>query len=86
MADVQFEDHHDEDAPVECELQGEDLENKPYQMVRVTGLPPDFARKNRLQSNVNTIFADGAEIDDDTGELVLPVNANVQVRGKLSRG
>lgn len=74
--------HHDEDQPLKCELQGEDLDGKPHVMVRVKGFTTSWARENNVTSGVTTIFApNGADIDDETRELVIPSEAEIKVRG-----
>ena len=76
----QYEDHHEEDQPLECELQGEDLNGTAYKLVRVRGHSTSWARKNKVESGLGTIFApDGADIDDDAGELIIPSGANIKV-------
>ena len=76
------DDHSDDDQPLECELQGEDLNGDPYMMVQVKGLNSSWARKNNVTSGVTTIFApNGADIDDETRELVIPSVAEIKVRG-----
>jgi hypothetical protein len=76
----QYKDHHDEDQPLECELQGEDLNGTAYKMVRVRGHSTSWARKNKVESGLDTIFApDGADIDDNAGELIIPSGANIKV-------
>jgi hypothetical protein len=82
---TQFEDHHSdekEQQPLECELQGDDLDGgKGYirRMVRVQGLPRGWAKKNGIESSVTTIFAKGSDIDYDTDELIIPANVEVVV-------
>ena len=79
LSDKQFLDKHKEEQPVECELQGEDLDGKAYRMVQVSGLPPGWAKQNRIESGVSTIEAQGFDIDDDTNELIVPSGAEVVV-------
>jgi len=76
----QFEDQHEEDQPLECELQGADLNGQVYKMVRVANRTTSWARKNNMESGESTIFAtSGAEIDDDAGELIIPSGSTIQV-------
>jgi hypothetical protein len=76
----QFEDHHVEDQPLECELQGEDLNGQAYKMVRVANRTTGWARKNNFESGESTIFAtSGAEIIDGTGELIIPSGSTIEV-------
>jgi hypothetical protein len=76
----QFEDHHEEDQPLECELQGVDLNGQAYKMVRVANHTTSWAIKNKFESGESTIFAtDGAEINDARGELIIPSGSTIQV-------
>jgi hypothetical protein len=76
----QFEDGHVEDQPLECELQGSDLNGAAYKMVRVANRTTSWARRNNFESGESTIFATaGAEIDDDTDELTIPSGSTIQV-------
>lgn len=69
------------DQPLACELQGDDLNGTRYKMVRVNGLTSSWALKNNVTSGVTTIFApDGAAIDDEMNELVVPSRAAIKVR------
>lgn len=79
LSDKQYEDKHDEDQPMECELQGDDLDGKSYQMVTLKNLPPGFAKNHGLESGRSTLFVHGGEIDDDTHELNVPGGAEVAV-------
>ena len=64
-----------------CELQGGDLIGRQYRMVRIKGLKSSWARKNNITSGATTLFApDGAFIDDDTSELLIPYGATIKVR------
>jgi hypothetical protein len=46
----------------------------------VRGHSTKWARKNKVESGVGTIFApDGADIDDHTGELIIPSGSNIKV-------
>ncbi len=77
----QFEDHHIEEQPLECELQGEDLNGEVYKLVRVANRTTSWARKNKLLSGESTIFATaGADINYNKGELVIPQGSTIQVR------
>jgi len=79
LSDKQFLDKHEEEQPVECELQGEDLDGKAYRMVQVKGLPRGWAKQNEIESGVSTIAAQDFDIDDDTNELIVPSGAEVVV-------
>ena len=80
MSQKQYEDHHVEDQPLECELQGEDLNGLAYKMVRVANRTTSWARKNNMESGESTIFATGgAEINDDAGELIIPSDSTILV-------
>ncbi len=69
------------DQPLNCELQGGDLYGKKYKMVRVKGLTTSWAMKNNVTSGVTTILPpEGAEIDDQTNELVVPSGTVIKVR------
>lgn len=62
-----------------CELQGDDLEGKPYQMVTLSDLPPGFAKQHGVESGRTTLFASGGQIDDSTNELNIPAGAAITV-------
>jgi hypothetical protein len=80
LSEKQFLDHtRVEEQPVECELQGEDLDGKGYKMVQVRGLYPGWAKQNGIVSGLSTIEAQGFDIDDDTNELIVPSGAEVVV-------
>jgi hypothetical protein len=83
LIEKQYEDNlYHEDQPLKCELQGEDLNGDQYMMVQVKGLDSSWARKNNVTSGVTTIFVpNGADIDDETRELVIPSKAEIKVRG-----
>ena len=83
LIEKQYEDNlHHEDQPLRCELQGDDLNGEQYMMVQVNGLDSSWARKNNVTSGVTTIFVpNGAEIDGETRELVIPSKAEIKVRG-----
>ena len=69
------------DQPLECELQGVDLNGTKYKLVRVKGLTSSWALKNNVTSGVTTIFApNGADIDDEVNELLVPSGAVIKVR------
>ncbi|KAI2498223.1 Gametolysin peptidase M11 [Fragilaria crotonensis] len=73
LVEKQYQDGRHVDQPLECELQGEDLKGKKYKMVRVKGLTTSWAQQNNVTSGVTTIFApDGAFIDDQANELIVP--------------
>jgi hypothetical protein len=78
--ETEYEDHRDVDEPLACELLGEDLNGKPYGMVRIKGITSKWARKNKVKSGVTTIFVpSGADIDDSARELVIPTGSAIQV-------
>ena len=77
----QYEDRHVEDQPLECELQGSDLNGLAYKMVRVGNRTTRWARNNNLVSGASTIYATaGAEINYAKGELIIPPGSAIQVR------
>lgn len=76
---MQYADHHDEEQPMVCELQGEDLNGKSYQMVTLTNVPPGFAKNNNVESGRSTLFVSGGRIDDDKDELHVPGDVPVSV-------
>lgn len=80
----QYEGNVRVDQPLDCELQGGDLNGKKYKMVRVKGLTTNWALRNNITSGVSTIFApDGAIIDDQTNELVVPSGTLIKVRSSI---
>ena len=80
LSHKQFEDRHSEYQPLECELQGADLNGAAYKMVRVANHTTDWATRNNLESGESTIFAtEGAEINDETGELIIPPGSTIEV-------
>lgn len=80
LSDVQYADHHDEETPLECVLGSEDLKpNQFYKILKVKGIPPGFAKKEGLVSSVSTIYANGADIDEESGEYIIPDGEEVQV-------
>jgi hypothetical protein len=77
---MQYEDHRHVDEPLGCELLGEDLNGKPYDMVRIKGITSDWARKNNVTSGATTIFVpSGADIDDSMSQLVIPIGSTINV-------
>ena len=49
-------------------------------MVRVANRTNSWARKNKFESGESTLFATaGADIDDDTNELIIPSGSTIQV-------
>jgi phage gp45-like len=49
-------------------------------MVRIANRTTSWARKNNFESGESTIFAtSGAEINDDTGELIIPSGSTIEV-------
>ena len=81
LVEKQYGDGRHVDQPLECELQGEDLNGEKYKMVQVKGLTTSWAAQNNVTSGVTTIFApEGALIDDLTNELIVPSGTVIQVR------
>lgn len=81
VADIQYSDHTTaEPEDVECELQGEDRPNGQAKLVKVKGINRAWVKANKAESGMTTIFAEGADVDLDTDELILPENPRVQVR------
>ena len=79
FADYQDKRHVDE--ALGCELQGDDLNGRQYRMVRIKGLTSSWARSQNVTSGATTIYVpDGAHINDQTNELVVPTAARVKVR------
>ena len=77
----EYVDKRSVDEPLGCELQGEDLIGRQYWMVTIKGLTTSWARKNKVTSGATTIFVpDGAYINDETSELVIPPGATIKVR------
>ncbi|KAI2496202.1 Gametolysin peptidase M11 [Fragilaria crotonensis] len=78
LADYQDKRHVDE--ALGCELQGDDLNGRQYRMVRIKGLTSSWARSQNVTSGASTIFVpDGAVIDDQTSELVIPTAARIKI-------
>ena len=79
--DMQYADHREVDETLACELQGEDLNGKPYKMVNVKGLTKRWAQENNIKSGITTIFVtdDAAEIDDELNQLIIPQGATIKV-------
>ena len=85
MFEVQYEDHHHVDESLACELLDEDLNGKPYDMVRIRGIRSDWARQHNVTSGVTTIFVtSGADIDDSTSQLLIPSGSTIQVSRRAS--
>ncbi len=81
-----YQDKRHVDEPLGCELQGKDLNGREYRMVRIQGLTSSWARSQNVTSGATTIFVpEGAFIDDQTSELVIPSAARVKVRTSSSR-
>lgn len=78
---MQYEDRRDEEQPLECEMQGEDLNGRKFKMLKIKGLPPGFAKLEYVQSGFTTLFADGSDIDDATNELLIGEGNRIQVSG-----
>lgn len=72
LSDTLYEDQHEEEQPMECELQGDDLNGKAYQMVSIKNLPLGFAKNHHVESARSTFFVYGARIDDEKNELFVP--------------
>jgi hypothetical protein len=79
ISEKEYDDNHEEDQPLECELQGDDLDGGAYQMLRVKDVTTKWAKNNKLESGLSTIFAQDAEIDDDSNELKIPKGSSIQV-------
>jgi hypothetical protein len=62
-----------------CELVGQDLNGKPYRLVRVHGLTAEWAKKNKLTSGLTTLFSNKAQINDKTGQLIFPPGDKIKV-------
>ena len=63
----------------QCELQGADRGGKNYAWVVIRGLPSMWTDRGKIKSGVTTFFAQNAEIDDSTYELILPERAVIKV-------
>ena len=76
-------EHHDNADDVhetfQCELQGDDRGGKNYAWVIIRGLPSMWTDREKIKSGVTTFFAQNAEIDDSTYELILPERAVIKV-------
>jgi ubiquitin C-terminal hydrolase len=65
---------------IQCELRGEDLNGMFYNKVNVKGINGKWARKNKVESGVTTLFAENSIIDDTLSELEIPLGQTIQVR------
>jgi hypothetical protein len=79
LAEVQFEDKIEREADVFCVLQGADLVGAVYNMVKVKGLPPGWAKNNNVVSAETFLLAPAADIDFAASELIIPDGADIQV-------
>lgn len=79
ISEKEYEDNREEDQPLECELQGDDRNGGLYRMVRIHGVTTKWAKNNKLESGLSTLFAQDAEIDDESNELRIPEGSNIQV-------
>jgi hypothetical protein len=79
ISEKEYEDNREEDQPLECELQGDDRNGGLYRMVRIHGVTTKWAKNNKLESGLSTLFAQDAEIDDESNELSIPEGSNIQV-------
>jgi hypothetical protein len=80
LSEKDYEDRRDEDQPLECVLQGADLNGTRYKKVRLAGLTTRWAHENRVKSGQSTIFSPNAEIDDSASELIIPAGGTIEVR------
>jgi hypothetical protein len=80
VSEKDYEDRRHEDQPLECVLQGADLNGTRYKKVRLKGLTSRWAKENKIASGQSTIFSQSAEIDDGAGELVIPAGGTIEVR------
>lgn len=78
LGDKQYADGHTEKEPIGCELQGEDLNGLGHHMVKVMNLPL-VHQSDDIESGVTTIFDPGADINDDTNEIIFPSDSRVSV-------
>jgi len=78
---MDYEDGTDMVQSIQCELRGEDLNGLFYRIVNVKGLNGKWARNNRVESGVTTLFAENSILDDALVELEIPVGQGIQVRG-----
>lgn len=80
---AEYQDKRHVDEPLACELQGEDLNGRKYRLIKIKGLASNWAQRNNVTSGATTIFVpDGAFIDDQTNELVIPSGATITVRSR----
>ena len=80
---AEYQDKRSVDEPLGCELQGEDLNGTQYRMIRIDGLTSSWARSNNVTSGATTIFVpDGALIDDQTSELIIPSGATIKASSR----
>ena len=79
VSEKDYEDRRDEDQPLECVLQGADLNGTRYKKVRLAGLTSRWAKEHRVKSGLSTLFSQNAEIDDSAGELIIPAGGTIEV-------
>jgi hypothetical protein len=80
VSEKDYEDNHEEDQPLECVLQGEDLNGTKYKKVRLRGLTSRWAEENKVASGQSTLFSQNSEIDDSSDELIIPAGGTIEVR------
>jgi hypothetical protein len=80
MYEKDYEDGHEEDQPLECELQDVDMNGTGYKKVRLSGLTTSWAQENQVISGFSTFFSKNAQIDDGAGVLNIPAGASIEVR------
>ena len=81
LSEKEYDDGRRVDQPLECELQGDDLNGKKYKSVIIKGLTSSWAATNNVTSGVTTIFApNGAIIDDQKNEFIVPAGSAIKVR------
>ena len=83
VSEKDYEDHREEDQPLECVLQGEDLNGTRYKKIRLRGLTNRWAEENKIASGISTLFSQNSEIDDSAGELIIPAGGTIEVRRVL---
>ena len=83
VSEKDYEDHREEEQPLECELRGQDLNGTNYKTIRVKGLKSSWAKKNKVESGRTTLYAANSYIDDETDELIIPTGEALEVRTTL---
>jgi hypothetical protein len=79
FSEKDYEDRHEEEQPLECELRGQDLNGTHYNMIKIKGLKASWARKNKVKSGVTTFFAENSTIDEELNELVIATGQAIEV-------